>query len=393
MDGQPSQPTILNVVRSWMDSVSDPVCDVIPCMRPNRPHLRSRSWVQSPSSSSSSSSLPVWRSGPLGFGPSVPASPRCIEARKKELEEDLKRDLAKLAEERKEGLHRIDWQLAEAVEALHAETVQRAKDRINRHNQVLAELERHAVGRGASPPSSPTEAQVGSGFSSQSVVVEEEEVMSTWSSGRASEDAETGIWDRVVGFFRPADGGGAAPGAPLCTSFGSSHSLPATGAPLQARGGAAAAAERVLRSAGAGAVGPLRPDGHGFGKGVFASGGAKEAARSRRQAPAEYRGVRCRRKTARHACGKERLDVADVIHAGRLARQSHGRTRWIADGVRVGEAKATAAAASAAPLPTGAANTFAAELQLAGLAGSPAERQPMALSDVARPHVHVLGRG
>mmetsp|Transcript_62809 Transcript_62809/g.187279 ORF Transcript_62809/g.187279 Transcript_62809/m.187279 type:complete len:318 (+) Transcript_62809:373-1326(+) len=156
---------------------------------------------------------------------------------------------------------------------------------------------------------------------------------------------------------------------------------------------AAAAAERVLRSAGAGAVGPLRPDGHGFGKGVFASGGAKEAARSRRQAPAEYRGVRCRRKTARHACGKERLDVADVIHAGRLARQSHGRTRWIADGVRVGEAKATAAAASAAPLPTGAANTFAAELQLAGLAGSPAERQPMALSDVARPHVHVLGRG
>jgi len=237
MDGQPSQPTILNVVRSWMDSVSDPVCDVIPCMRPNRPHLRSRSWVQSPSSSSSSSSLPVWRSGPLGFGPSVPASPRCIEARKKELEEDLKRDLAKLAEERKEGLHRIDWQLAEAVEALHAETVQRAKDRINRHNQVLAELERHAVGRGASPPSSPTEAQVGSGFSSQSVVVEEEEVMSTWSSGRASEDAETGIWDRVVGFFRPADGGGAAPGAPLCTSFGSSHSLPATGAPLQARGG------------------------------------------------------------------------------------------------------------------------------------------------------------
>lgn len=59
-----------------------------------------------------------------------------------ELEAELESDLQRLAKERTDGLHRLDWELAEAMESLHAETARRANERIARHRAALAELER-----------------------------------------------------------------------------------------------------------------------------------------------------------------------------------------------------------------------------------------------------------
>lgn len=122
-----------------------------------------------------------------------------VDVKKQELEAQLQQDLERLAEERKEGLHRIDWQLAEAVENLHAETVRRANDRISKHQQVLANLERkrqlsrshsaHSQRSGAdSEAESGEEARHGSGANSLAHSEDEAE--------------EPGVWDSIVTFVK-----------------------------------------------------------------------------------------------------------------------------------------------------------------------------------------------
>lgn len=157
------------------------------------------------------------------LGSSEPVSPRRLEERKKELEADLQRDLHRLAEERKEGLHRIDWQLAEAVEALHNETVQRANDRIRHHKEVVAELERRWLGvqdaahRDCSPTSSRGAGHAGTLF----------EAGSASSGGGSEEDEQPGMWHRVVNFLQRSNrrGGGGGGGH----TMGSRASFPSTG--------------------------------------------------------------------------------------------------------------------------------------------------------------------
>jgi len=126
------------------------------------------------------------------------------EARKKELEDELKRDLERLAEERKEGLHRIDWQLAEAVENLHAETVEKANKRIQTHKQVLAELEDSAVPSRLSSMAESTTAR-----SEQVSPRSNADASGSVSSASESDEEEAGVWNHVVGFFNrgvPASG-------------------------------------------------------------------------------------------------------------------------------------------------------------------------------------------
>eukprot|EP00931_Biecheleriopsis_adriatica_P025875 TRINITY_DN157_c0_g1_i1.p1 TRINITY_DN157_c0_g1~~TRINITY_DN157_c0_g1_i1.p1 ORF type:complete len:356 (-),score=74.13 TRINITY_DN157_c0_g1_i1:66-1013(-) len=130
-----------------------------------------------------------------------------VEATKKELEEQLQRDLHRLAEERKEGLHRIDWQLAEAVENLHAETVQKANDRIQMHKKVLADLDKGVV---PSMHSRPGQASPRSGDDS------------VGSSSESEEEEQPGVWSNMVGFFNrhvPSNGAMSSFTAPSSSMF------------------------------------------------------------------------------------------------------------------------------------------------------------------------------
>mmetsp|Transcript_18108 Transcript_18108/g.31743 ORF Transcript_18108/g.31743 Transcript_18108/m.31743 type:complete len:374 (+) Transcript_18108:51-1172(+) len=130
------------------------------------------------------------------------------EARKKELEDELKRDLERLAEERKEGLHRIDWQLAEAVETLHAETVQKANQRTQLHKQALAQLE-NASFDGSVPSRLSSMAESTTARSEQVSPRSHADGSGSVSSASESDEEEPGVWNHVVGFFNrnvPASG-------------------------------------------------------------------------------------------------------------------------------------------------------------------------------------------
>lgn len=201
---------ILDYVQTWLN-VGDEACDVALCARSQ---YKSRSRV-----SSSPSRPPPTRSAPMGC---ESASTGNVETRKQELEAALQRDLERLAEERKEGLHRIDWQLAEAVENLHAETVERANQRIKQHKDMLANLENHSQSTeprhfGANqrmPPngfSSQTNAQGRNRFGTNSDVVAGSSGEDATSSGGGSED-DPGVWDHLLNLFQKtgvgADGGG-----------------------------------------------------------------------------------------------------------------------------------------------------------------------------------------
>lgn len=209
--------SFIGYVQSWLSN-GDQVCDVIPCNRGGA-LSESRSWLPRTSPQPMLSYTPTvnTRNTVSAKEPRMPqpVSPRELEAKKKELEEDLQRDLARLAEERKEGLHRIDWQLAEAVEALHAETVQRAKDRIRQHKEVMAELERHqqrtqdlspALEMRSTGDCSPTS----SNSRSRHALLEGG---SFSSSGGGSDDEEPGVWDQVLRFFQRASGTSRARGS------------------------------------------------------------------------------------------------------------------------------------------------------------------------------------
>jgi len=67
-----------------------------------------------------------------------------LEARKRMLQAELDDELKRLDADRKQNLYKLDWQLAEAVEALHEDHATQANDRIRKHQQVVAELERRA---------------------------------------------------------------------------------------------------------------------------------------------------------------------------------------------------------------------------------------------------------
>lgn len=117
-----------------------------------------------------------------------------LERRKKELEEQLQRDLERLAEERKEGLHRIDWQLAEAVENLHAEAVEKAQERIQLHKQAVAQLEGRSV--------LPRDFSMAESTTAHSEQESNDHDRSAASSQSESEDEEEpGVWNDMVDFF------------------------------------------------------------------------------------------------------------------------------------------------------------------------------------------------
>lgn len=78
------------------------------------------------------------------YGSSRAPQHNLLEARKKELQEELDNDLKQLDSERKEGLYRLDWELAEAIEALHARHAERANEKIRQHKEYLAEMEKRA---------------------------------------------------------------------------------------------------------------------------------------------------------------------------------------------------------------------------------------------------------
>lgn len=67
-----------------------------------------------------------------------------LEARKKEMQTELDHHLKQLDSERKEGLYRLDWELAEAVEALHARHAERANNVIRNHKQTITMMEERA---------------------------------------------------------------------------------------------------------------------------------------------------------------------------------------------------------------------------------------------------------
>jgi len=117
-----------------------------------------------------------------------------MERRKKELEEQLQRDLERLAEERKEGLHRIDWQLAEAVENLHTEAVEKAQERIQLHKQAVAQLEGRSV--------LPRDFSMAESTTAHSEQESNDHDRSAASSQSESEDEEEpGVWNDMVDFF------------------------------------------------------------------------------------------------------------------------------------------------------------------------------------------------
>lgn len=117
-----------------------------------------------------------------------------MERRKKELEEQLQRDLERLAEERKEGLHRIDWQLAEAVENIHTETVEKAKERIQLHKQAVAQLEGRSV--------LPRDFSMAESTTAHSEQESNDHDRSAASSESESEDEEEpGVFNDMVDFF------------------------------------------------------------------------------------------------------------------------------------------------------------------------------------------------
>lgn len=142
-----------------------------------------------------------------------------VERQKKELEDELERDLKLLAEERKEGLHRIDWQLAEAVEALHADMARKTNERISRHKEVLAGLEGSstATSSTARMQASPRPAtQPPPPASSRHEASARHRGPSTGSSNGGSEDdGAPGVWNQLVSFFWRAGIAGEDAGAAI----------------------------------------------------------------------------------------------------------------------------------------------------------------------------------
>ncbi|CAE8648082.1 unnamed protein product, partial [Polarella glacialis] len=196
------QAGVLGHFQAWFNPVEDS-CAILPCTRALRapssrspkPIIDSAPWSQASEASFSSSNHGQ------------------MEARKKELQDELQRDLERLAAERKEGLHRIDWQLAAAVEDLHAETVQKANDLTARHQQMLAEMERQTAGSAYQSPAGSARSRASSA-GAESTTAQSEQATGRSSGGasghgstssRASSDDEDeapGVWNHVVGFIQ-----------------------------------------------------------------------------------------------------------------------------------------------------------------------------------------------
>lgn len=82
---------------------------------------------------------------PFGKEASPASTAAELERRKKALQDELDRDIARLAEERRAELHRIDRELAEAIEKLHAETARKTNERVQKHQKVLEELAKSSI--------------------------------------------------------------------------------------------------------------------------------------------------------------------------------------------------------------------------------------------------------
>jgi hypothetical protein len=129
-----------------------------------------------------------------------------LEARKREMQAELDADLKQLDSERKEGLYRLDWELAEAIEALHERHAQRANQKIQQHKQFMAEMDRRAqAGEDLSPDTlrrlrSPGSLQAQEPPNFHIEVAEEEEEEES-----EEESEEEGVIATVMNFFRSFD--------------------------------------------------------------------------------------------------------------------------------------------------------------------------------------------
>eukprot|EP00928_Gymnodinium_smaydae_P038259 TRINITY_DN26424_c0_g3_i2.p1 TRINITY_DN26424_c0_g3~~TRINITY_DN26424_c0_g3_i2.p1 ORF type:complete len:378 (-),score=57.99 TRINITY_DN26424_c0_g3_i2:67-1200(-) len=110
-----------------------------------------------------------------------------LEIAKRELDQELASDLERLANERKDRLTRLDWELAEAVEALHEDTGRKAQERIAAHREVIAALEAQA---------------------NQQHLEESDAEGSGEGESEDEEDQSGGVFGRFMGLFgaRPAEG-------------------------------------------------------------------------------------------------------------------------------------------------------------------------------------------
>lgn len=92
-------------------------------------------------------------------GDTIAASEAVMEVRKKEMKAELDAQLIQLDSERKEGLYRLDWELAEAVEALHAKHAARANKMIKSHKETVSQMEKRVQAGDTSPMKSPMQAR------------------------------------------------------------------------------------------------------------------------------------------------------------------------------------------------------------------------------------------
>jgi len=132
-----------------------------------------------------------------------------LEARKKEMKTELDHHLQQLDSERKEGLYRLDWELAEAVEALHARHAERANNVIRNHKQTITMMEERAQAGEQLTPEKVQRLQIPGQAQSpvpqpqlydQESEWEEESEESEWES--EEEGQEEGVFGRFMGMIR-----------------------------------------------------------------------------------------------------------------------------------------------------------------------------------------------
>lgn len=145
----------------------------------------------------------------------LPPSEQILQARKKEMQDDLDKQLKQLDSERKEGLYRLDWELAEAIEALHAKHADRANKMIHQHKETINLMEKRAqAGEELTPESlqrmRPPPAQAPAPVRAPQPMhhqeyVEESEYSEETASESEEESEEEGIFSQIVSMIRGDD--------------------------------------------------------------------------------------------------------------------------------------------------------------------------------------------
>lgn len=76
-----------------------------------------------------------------------------VEDKRRSLQEQLDTDMQALERDRKRGLSKLDFELADAVEVIQLETVRKANEKVRLHREALAALERQEVASKTGPMS------------------------------------------------------------------------------------------------------------------------------------------------------------------------------------------------------------------------------------------------